>query len=196
MTATPDAPMDQYLLTRLEYDRAVDAGAFRPGARLELIEGKLHAMTPQGTAHTTGMHLVADYLREAFGPGHVVRIQNPLAVAEYSEPEPDVAVVAGAVRNLDRDGRTRIPGTRRPHVSYAFAYESPFAAQSAGTGNGRQPRAGSPDHDAGRSPAAGPGSRTSGRAGKDLLPPGPAVPPCTAGFSTRHGPQVQEGGRA
>ena len=41
MTATPNAPMDQYLLTRLEYDRAVDAGAFRPGARLELIEGKL-----------------------------------------------------------------------------------------------------------------------------------------------------------
>ncbi len=91
--------MDQYLLTRLEYDRAVDAGAFRPGARLELIEGKLHAMTPQGTAHTTGLHLVANYLREAFGPGHVIRIQNPLAIGDYSEPEPDIAVVAGNVRD-------------------------------------------------------------------------------------------------
>ena len=56
-------------------------------------------MTPEGTAHTTGMHLVADCLRQEFGSGFFVRIQNPLAVDEYSEPEPDVAVVTGTVRD-------------------------------------------------------------------------------------------------
>ena len=88
-----------YRLSRVEYDRAVEAGAFEPDARLELIDGNLRAMTPEGTAHTTGMHLVADCLRQVFGFGFFVRIQNPLAVDDYSEPEPDVAVVTGTVRD-------------------------------------------------------------------------------------------------
>ena len=93
------ASLCHYRLSRVEYDRAVEAGAFEPDAKLELIDGNLHAMTPEGTAHTTGMHLVADCLRQVFGSGFFVRIQNPLAVDEYSEPEPDVAVVTGTVRD-------------------------------------------------------------------------------------------------
>ena len=102
-----DASLCHYRLSRVEYDRAVEAGAFEPDAKLELIDGNLHAMTPEGTAHTTGMHLVADCLRQVFGSGFFVRIQNPLAVDEYSEPEPDVAVVTGTVRDyrIGCDGR-------------------------------------------------------------------------------------------
>ena len=94
-----DVSICHYRLSRVEYDRAVEAGAFEPEAKLELIDGSLHAMTPEGTAHTTGMHLVADCLRQVFGSGFFVRIQNPLAVDQYSEPEPDVAVVTGTVRD-------------------------------------------------------------------------------------------------
>ena len=94
-----DASICHYRLSRVEYDRAARAGAFEPDAKLELIDGNLHAMTPEGTAHTTGMHLVADCLRQVFGSGFFVRIQNPLAVDDYSEPEPDVAVVTGTVRD-------------------------------------------------------------------------------------------------
>ena len=94
-----DVSIRPYRLSRVEYDRAVEAGAFEPDAKLELIDGNLHAMTPEGTAHTTGIHLVADCLRRVFGSGFFVRIQNPLAVDEYSEPEPDVAVVTGTVRD-------------------------------------------------------------------------------------------------
>ena len=94
-----DTSICHYRLSRVEYDRTVEAGAFAPEAKLELIDGNLHAMTPEGTAHTTGMHLIADWLRQVFGSGFFVRIQNPLAVDEYSEPEPDVAVVTGTVRD-------------------------------------------------------------------------------------------------
>ena len=94
-----DTSVCHYRLSRVEYDRAVEAGAFEPEAKLELIDGNLHAMTPEGTAHTTGMHLIADCLRQVFGSGFFVRIQNPLAVDDYSEPEPDVAVVTGTVRD-------------------------------------------------------------------------------------------------
>ena len=88
-----------YRLSRTEYDRAVEAGVFEPDARLELVDGDLLAMTPQGSRHATGVDLVADSLRHAFGAGFHVRMQLPLAIDDYSEPEPDVAVVTGGIRD-------------------------------------------------------------------------------------------------
>ena len=55
-----DVPICHYRLSRVEYDRAVEAGAFEPAAKLELIDGDLNARTPEGVGHTTGMDLVAD----------------------------------------------------------------------------------------------------------------------------------------
>ena len=95
----PDLSACHYRLSRVEYDRAVEAGVFEADAKLELIDGDLRAMTPEGSRHTTGMNLVADRLRRVFDAGFHVRIQNPLATDDYSEPEPDVAVVTGAIRD-------------------------------------------------------------------------------------------------
>ena len=111
-----DVATRHYRLSRVEYDRAVEAGAFEPDARLELVDGNLHAMTPEGTAHSTGMHLVADCLRHVFGSGFFVRIQNPLGVDEYSEPEPDVAVVTGTVQLAPMPGAC-VAGATRDHTN-------------------------------------------------------------------------------
>ena len=100
--AGPGVSIRHYRLSRVEYDRAVEAGAFEPDARLELVDGELSARTPEGVSHTVGVDLVADCLRRVFGPGFYVRIQHPLAADDYSEPEPDVAVVTGAIRDYDR----------------------------------------------------------------------------------------------
>ena len=94
-----DVAICHYRLSRVGYDRAVEAGAFEPDAKLELIDGDLSAMTPEGSRHALGIDLVADCLRGVFGTGFHVRIQHPLAVDDYSEPEPDVAVVRGAMRD-------------------------------------------------------------------------------------------------
>ena len=94
-----DVSIGHYRLSRVEYDRAVEGGAFEPEAKLELIDGDLHAMTPEGSRHALGMNLAADRLRRVFEVGFHVRVQNPLAVDDYSEPEPDVAVVTGAMRD-------------------------------------------------------------------------------------------------
>ena len=97
-----DASICHYRLSRVEYDRAVEAGAFEPNAKLELIDGDLNAMTPEAVSHTIGIDLMAHGLQRVFGPGFYVRIQHPLAVDDYSEPEPDVAVVRGAIRDYDQ----------------------------------------------------------------------------------------------
>ena len=85
--------------TRVEYDRLIDVGFFRPGEHLELLGGELVVSEPQGTLHATAVGLVEDTLRACFGAGWVVRVQMPIALDDESEPEPDVAVVAGTRRD-------------------------------------------------------------------------------------------------
>ena len=77
----------------------VDAGILGPGDRVELLEGEIVEMSPEKSRHTASVDLTADALRGAFGSGFTVRVQHPLALSEISEPEPDVAVVAGSPRD-------------------------------------------------------------------------------------------------
>ena len=88
-----------YHWTREKYDRAVEAGVFGPDDRLELIEGQLLAVNPQGSRHAAIVDQAGDVLRGVFGPGCRVRIQCPLVAGDDSEPEPDIAVVPGQARD-------------------------------------------------------------------------------------------------
>lgn len=83
---------------RAEYDRLVEMGMFE-GEKLELLEGQLVVREPQGSAHAAIAAHIGTVLAAAFGPAWHVRLHAPLALAPDSEPEPDVAVVAGAPRD-------------------------------------------------------------------------------------------------
>lgn len=84
--------------SRQEYDKMIEAGIFRPDERVELIEGEIVEMSPQDPAHSVGIRLAEEALRRAFPSGFDVRTQLPLALDD-SEPEPDVAVVLGSIRD-------------------------------------------------------------------------------------------------
>jgi len=86
--------------SRSEYERMVDAGVFHPESRLELLDGEIIEMGPQKSPHATGTQLVEEALRRCFGPGFHLRGQMPLAIDDRSEPEPDVAVVKGSIRDF------------------------------------------------------------------------------------------------
>jgi Uma2 family endonuclease len=73
----------------------IAAGMFAPGERVELIDGEIFQMTPQGSTHFTAIGLAEEALRKAFGAGFQVRVQGPLGITCTSEPQPDVAVVPG-----------------------------------------------------------------------------------------------------
>ena len=87
------------LWSREEYDRLIAGGMFHPEECLELIEGEIIQMSPQGSQHATAVTLVENVLRTVFGNNYVVRVQMPLAISSASEPEPDLAVVTGAPRD-------------------------------------------------------------------------------------------------
>lgn len=89
--------------TREEYERLGELGVLGPDERVELIEGEIFAMPPQGSPHATGIRLSLRALRRAYGEEFDVSSQLPLALGQYSEPEPDVAVVAGSARDFVKE---------------------------------------------------------------------------------------------
>ncbi|MGE0824961.1 MAG: Uma2 family endonuclease [Candidatus Binatia bacterium] len=85
--------------TRDEYYKMAEIGVLRPGERVELIGGRIVTMVPQNSPHFTAISLVEAALRPIFGVGYVIRVQGPLDVSPSSQPEPDIAVVQGTVRD-------------------------------------------------------------------------------------------------
>jgi len=85
--------------TRKEYDTLVKSGFFNEDEPIELLGGQLIVAEPKGSPHSTAVALTAEALRLAFGPGWLVRVQDPIALDAESEPEPDVAVVPGRARD-------------------------------------------------------------------------------------------------
>ena len=93
--------------TRAEYDRLIEIGVFRAGDPVELLGGALIVAEPQSGPHYTAIRLVEEALRRAFGPDWQIRNQGPIALDDESEPEPDVAVAAGSVRDYSREHPAR-----------------------------------------------------------------------------------------
>jgi Uma2 family endonuclease len=84
--------------TRSEYYKIAEVGLF-DGKHVELIEGQVIEMSPMGSRHRTAVILAGEALRQVFRPGYFVSTQCPLDFGEITEPEPDVAVIAGQVRD-------------------------------------------------------------------------------------------------
>lgn len=81
--------------TRDEYYAMADLGMFE-GQRVELIEGEIINMAPQKSQHFVALDKTQEILRNVFpSPGHWVRAQGPITLADGSEPEPDISVVLG-----------------------------------------------------------------------------------------------------
>ncbi len=81
------------LFTRREYHRMGDAGIFRPGERVELIRGEIVEMSPIGSRHIAFVNNLNQLLVMRLAGRAVVSVQNPVALDEQSEPEPDLAVL-------------------------------------------------------------------------------------------------------
>jgi Uma2 family endonuclease len=90
MAAIPSVPTP-YRFTREEYYRMWESGLFSD-KRVELLDGEIITMPPQNPPHAgTTSHLAAVVIR-ALGTNFTVRIQAPIVLNDYSEPEPDVAI--------------------------------------------------------------------------------------------------------
>lgn len=81
--------------TREEYHRLDELGVLPEDEPVELLDGQLIVAEPKGRPHVTMVRLAARLLTRVFGDGWVVYAQDPIALDDESEPEPDVVVVVG-----------------------------------------------------------------------------------------------------
>lgn len=84
---------DLRLLSVQDYNRMVEAGVLSPDERVELISGQLYTMAAKGTAHSAAVTRIERVLKAHLGDRALLRFQDPVQLSNYSEPEPDVAVV-------------------------------------------------------------------------------------------------------
>ena len=83
----------------------MDAGVFSNGEKCELIRGAILEKAVPKPPHSFSVEVLSAFLRELVGRKFVVRSQQPVTMGD-SEPEPDIAVAAGSMR----DFKARHPG--------------------------------------------------------------------------------------
>jgi Uma2 family endonuclease len=79
-----------------DYYRMLEAGILHEDDPVELIRGEIRTMSPKGPRHASGSTRANRYFTQLLGDQAIIRIQDPIHLDDFSEPEPDVvlAVVA------------------------------------------------------------------------------------------------------
>ncbi|MGB7588660.1 MAG: Uma2 family endonuclease [Solirubrobacterales bacterium] len=79
--------------TVADYHRMAETGLLRPDARVELLDGQVVEMSPIGSRHAGCVNRLTRMLIRAVGDRATVATQNPAVLDDFSEPQPDVAVM-------------------------------------------------------------------------------------------------------
>lgn len=84
--------------TREDLIRLYDLGFF-VGQRVMLIDGEVLAMSPMKEPHARGIVFSLQALERVFSGQYTFRSQMPMDLGKTTDPEPDIAVVAGTPRS-------------------------------------------------------------------------------------------------
>jgi Uma2 family endonuclease len=103
--------MPRRLLLASEVLQMVEDGILSEDEQVELIEGELLVVSPQGPPHASRVGSLQDALARAYAGRGVVRVQMPLTAEPHSLPEPDLCVVRGSHDDY---------GTRHPDANDVF----------------------------------------------------------------------------
>ena len=84
-----------------EYHRMIETAILTTHDRVQLIDGWIVKMPPIGPEHITSNSLAGSKVQSCLPAGWVVRLQGPITLTN-SEPEPDVVVVRGTLRDYTK----------------------------------------------------------------------------------------------
>ena len=79
--------------TRAEYYRMAEVGILGEDDRVELIRGEIVEMSPIGRRHRAFVGNLNQLLAVRLAGHAIVWMQNPIVLAEDTEPQPDIAVL-------------------------------------------------------------------------------------------------------
>ncbi len=82
-----------YRFTREDYHAMAEVGIFGEDDHVELIAGEIITQMPIGTAHSSMVNRLNRCLARHAGERVIVSVQNPVALNDFSEPQPDVTLL-------------------------------------------------------------------------------------------------------
>ena len=87
------ATLERMLFTRERYDAMIAEGILTEDDRVELVNGEIIKKMSIGPNHLRCVNLLNRSLVILYGESAIVSVQNPIALNEFSEPEPDLSVL-------------------------------------------------------------------------------------------------------
>lgn len=85
--------LQKRLFTTNEYHQMAAAGILSEDDRVELLAGEIVEMTPISSQHVACVNRLTHLFTGRLGPRAIVSVQNPLHLDDYSEPQPDLALL-------------------------------------------------------------------------------------------------------
>ena len=101
----PFASPPVHRITVDEYERIIRAGALEDASKVELIDGYLVDKMGKSAEHSYSAISAHEILKDRLPAGWSARLEQPVRIPAYDEPEPDVSVVRGS----RSDYKHRIP---------------------------------------------------------------------------------------
>ena len=92
-TVPADVAAPRHRLTVADFHRMGEAGILRPDDRVELIAGEIIDMSPIGSLHAALVAKMSMLFSRHVGDRAIVWAQNPVALDDVSQPQPDVAIL-------------------------------------------------------------------------------------------------------
>lgn len=83
----------KHWFTVAEYDRMGETGILTEDDRVELVEGEIIEMSPIGKRHAACVGRLTNLFGRLLAERTIVWVQNPIVLNDYSEPQPDVALL-------------------------------------------------------------------------------------------------------
>lgn len=83
----------KHLFTRAEYHRMGETGILSSSKRVELLDGEIIEMSPIGSRHAGCVNSLNRLFSRRLVQGAIVATQNPIVLNDYSEPQPDIALL-------------------------------------------------------------------------------------------------------
>jgi Uma2 family endonuclease len=82
------------LFTAKEYQHLVEVGILNEDERIELIEGRIVRMAPKNIKHAMATRRANRCFTRVLGERVIISVQDPVLLNGFSEPEPDIVLLA------------------------------------------------------------------------------------------------------
>jgi len=86
-------PAQHKKFTADQYYQMAESGILTQRDRVELIEGEIIQMAAIGKSHAVCVDRLTELFVLTFSSQALIRVQNPVRLSNYSEPQPDFAIL-------------------------------------------------------------------------------------------------------